>query len=146
MVDNTTVSKEVPLVSCMENMDHTEEHMEVSVVECLEVSIATHHISVTMVACFMDLIMECTVITMDTVTMVYIMDMIWVLVIHLLAVCIVVTGVLVILVVLYSVEETSATRNHLNVLFIIFLNKYDCYKTKIDQSNIERSVKIIYKF
>ena len=56
--------------------------------ECLEVSIATHHISVTMVTCLMDLIMECAVVTMDTVVMVYIiMDMIWVLVIHLLVVC-----------------------------------------------------------
>ena len=112
MVDNTTVSTDVPLVSCMEDMDH----MEVRVVECLEVSIATHHISVTMVTCLMDLIMECTVVTMDTVTMVYIMDMIWILVIHLLTVSsTVVTGVLVTLVVLDSVEETSATRDHLKV-------------------------------
>ena len=29
MVDNTTVFMEIPLVSCMEDMDHTEDHMEV---------------------------------------------------------------------------------------------------------------------
>jgi hypothetical protein len=86
--------------------------------------------------------MECTVVTLNTVAMVYIMDMIWVLVIHLLAVCTVVTGVLVTLLVLDSVEETSATRNHLKVLFFLLLNKYDYYENKTGQSTIEQSVKI----